>query len=406
MSNLTQPITATTPEVGYDAANALTLENFLALLKEEEDYWTGEEKNTRLLISHLRKIFYDRWGWNEQLITGARNVARRYEVNIVEAAPQAAPAAPDMGNAGAGTFVKKVYSYKKRISVTEVNAIPQGAKRLTLFRQDNFEPKSRNVVYAANDKVHPELAGTTPKIYADNHQEVRLPDGTICDIGHVLAGLDASNHLRVVTPAHDIFNFLKCFMPHLDHNTDIVTWLGDIASSAGNFLFYYRQKLKDPNVKKKENTPEEEQNIINGGAPGSDMLGDIDAYVIAKHFEIGSTNGQRVTEILKEYYLGTATGPSLRAKRYSTFAHAVGLRGWNADKNRFDNELHWLSYYRRQLRDNTCFQVKSLMNGSWRSYWLVIRIWCNGFTKVLKLETLLAIFLKALKEKIKQEPKP
>ena len=51
---------------------------------------------------------------------------------------------------------------------------------------------------------------------------------------------------------------------------------------------------------------QEEQNHINLDAPGSDMLGNIDGYVIGNCYDIKSTSGKRVTDILSEYYNGGA----------------------------------------------------------------------------------------------------
>lgn len=399
MEKLVQHLVSDQPEKGYERTNALPLQRFLSLLKDEEDYWAPEQHNTKLIISHARKIFYDQWGWNDQLITGASEIANRYEVHIIEADPKAPkPAAEADAKNSKRQLIKKAYRHKEKVIISKVDAVPDEAKELTLVRNNNYEPKYRHVVYRNDDKIFgASKAGETPVIYASNHQEVMLPDGTICDLGHVLAGLDAKNYLNVVTPLPDFFNFAKCFMPQVDKNTDIVTWLGDIASVAGNFLFHYRQNKKYNNI-------EEEQFMINSGAPGSDMLGNIDSFVIAKSFDIASTDGKRLTEILEEYYLGTATVPPLRNKRFSIFAHETGLRGWDAQENKFQNETDWIAYYKLQLRDNTCFQVMSLMDKSFKSILLVFRIWYNGYQGILKLETLLEIFLDALKEKIKLEP--
>jgi hypothetical protein len=355
---LFQPILSRKPEPGHKKDHVIQLPEFISLLEAEEDYWAGEQHNTRLMISRLRKIFYDQWGWNKELIRGAANVECRYQVTIVDEQPEH------------GKPVRR--------------------------RQDNTEvPKFRKVTYRNDDRVYGDTrVDQTPFIYQNDHQEVLMPDGDYCDQAHILAGLDAYNHPQIVSPFPAFLSFLDKLGPHVNSNMDIVTWLGDIASSAGDFLFLY---LKDG---KRAPSPAQEQHIIIVDAPGSDMLGDIDPYVIAEHYDVGGSNGMRYTEILKDYYFGE--GSRFRANRFSTFAHKVGLEGWNG--HGFSNEAAWLRYYTRQLRDNTSFQVFSLTDEKLHSVWLSTAVWFNGYKDVLKLEYLLKIFLKAVYECIKQEP--
>ena len=357
---LVQPVVCSSPEPGHQAADVLTLEAFISLLKEEEDYWTGEQNNTKLMITRLRKIFYDQWGWNSELIRGAADVDTRYIVEIVDT-----PTDQTM--------------------------------EVTRFSQNQYEPKHRLLTYRPDDRVYGNTrAGQTPFIYVSDHQEVVLPDGCYCDIGHVLAGLDAFNYPQVVTPLPGYIRFLKYLGPHVDSNADVVTWLGDIASSSVDFLFDYLRNGKTPL------TREQQQEYIDCDAPGSDMMGDIDPYVIATHYDIASSNGLRLTDILTDYYFGTGGNPPLRARRFSLFCKAVGLEGW--DGANFSNEKKWLKDYKRQLRDNCCFQFISLAEHDLRSILMVVKIWFNGYGDVLKLELLLQIFLDALKENIKKEP--
>ena len=227
---------------------------------------------------------------------------------------------------------------------------------------------------------------------------MRLPDGTMCDAAHILAALDAYNYKDMVTPLHKfggIFMFMAKLFPHVDSNVDIVTWLGDIASSAGDFLFDYKRNNRRPL------SAEQEQHYIDIDAPGSDMVGDIDPYVIATLYNVGTTNGMRVTDILTDYFIGTNGNAPKRKQIMKTFCEQVGLRGW--DGINFSNEEEWLSYYRKQLRDNTCFQVYSLTTESIKSFVMLIRIWFGGYKHVLKLQLLLEIWLKALKQEIRNE---
>ncbi len=363
---LQQPILTILQETHHAPEDVLTLAQFLTLLREEEDYYEDQQHQTRLMISRLRKIFYDQWGWNSELIRGSASVENRYVVKIV--------------------------------NVSETLARPQGAaKPVRRYVDNEYQPKRRVVTYRADDRVYGKLrVGKIPEILQNDHQEVLLPEGNYCDIGHVLAGLDAANHRQIVTPLPNFLMFLAKLAPHVDSNMDVVTWLGDIASSSGDFLFAYLKAQRQPL------SPEEEQKKIDLDAPGSDMLGNIDAYVIAWNYAISAEEGQRPSDILADYFNPGQIGNRYRQRRFSTFCQAVGLRGW--DGVRFSNEHEWLRHYQRQLRNNVSFQVFSLTEEKLKSVWLSLAIWLNGYPDIVKLELLLQIFLNALKELLKKEP--
>ncbi len=358
MCQLYQPVLVNEPEEGHDLKNVLTLRQFIDLLREEEDYWEGEQNNTYLIITRLRKIFYDKWGWDDHLIRKAAKIENRYLVEIVE------------------------------------EPMP-GRKKLRYYKNHAYTPKYRKILYRNDDRVYGNTrAGQSPFIVIDDHQEVLLPSGHYCDIAHVLAGVDAFNYRDLVGLLPDGLNFLK-LGPHVNFNGDIVTWLGDIASSSGDFfLAYLRNKRKPAGCK-------QEQTYINIDAPGSDMLGDIDSFVIANFFDIRSEKGKRFTEILEEYYLGKDNTPPIRNRRFELFCKAVNLNGWNG--TRFENEDEWLKYYHKQLRDNICFQIFSLTDEKLQNLWILLQIWFNGYQDILKIDELLNIWLSALKEELKKE---
>ena len=358
MTELFQPLLVSTPEATQPGCTAFSVQQFIELLKVEENYWPGEQTNTRLTITRLRKIFYDKWGWDDQLIRKAANIPGRYQVDIVEQPIE-------------------------------------GAKKMRWHKNEEEHPKYRKVTYTVSDKVHPELAGTSPDIYLCNHQEVTLPGGYCCDIAHVLAGIDAYNNPDVVSPLPRLLNLYK-IGPYVKSNQDVVTWLGDIASSSGDFLFAYRRKHRKPIGTHME------QGYIYTDAPGSDMLGNIDSFVISRYYDVGADNGKRLTEILTDYYSGTGANPPLRNQRCWLFCEAVGLKGWNG--NNFENENEWIDLYHKELRDNICFQVASLADGILETIRLVVPVWFNCYTDVLKINELLVIWLDALKQEIKKEP--
>ncbi|MBC8155295.1 MAG: hypothetical protein H7Z72_20585 [Bacteroidetes bacterium] len=387
MSTFKQPILATLPEPHHARQDVLTLAQFLTLLREEEDYYDDQQGQTRLMITRLRKIFYDQWGWNSELIRGSASVENRYRVDIVATSEtltvpkdSGKSAGPDSGNQPGETVT-----------------VPKShAKPVRRYNANEYQPKQRLVTYRANDRVYGNTrVGQVPEIYRNDHQEVLLPEGNYCDVAHVLAGLDAANHRQVVSPLPGFLTFLTKLVPHVDSNVDIVTWLGDIASSSGDFLFCYLNTNRQLSLA-------QEQTFIDLDAPGSDMLGDIDAYVIGQHYPVSADEGPRLTDILADYYLPDQPGARHRQRRFSTFCRAIGLRDW--DGTRFANEPHWLGYYRRQLRDNVSFQVFSLTEENLKSIWLSLGIWLNGYPDVLKLDRLLLVFLNALKELIKAEP--
>lgn len=378
MPTLTQPILVTHPEPHHAHADVLTFAQFLALLREEEDYFVGEQHNTNLSITRLRKIFYDQWGWNSELIRAAAAVEGRYVVTIVSD-----PATVNVPNTNpniANTTIPKAH-----------------AKPLRRYRNNSYQPKHRLVTYRPDDRVYGNTrVGQVAFIYQSDHQEVLLPDGHYCDLAHVLSGLDALNHPQIVSPLPAFLSFLAHLGPHVESNADMATWLGDIGSSAGDFLHCYL------NTDQKPLSVGQEQKFINLDAPGSDMLGNIDAYVIAHHYDVGSTNGLRFTDILADYYEPDAPGSRFRAHRFSTFCQVIGLEGWNGET--FANEAQWLKQYHWQLRNETCFQLYSLTEELLSSIWLMLRVYFNGYSSVLKLDILLQLYLDGLKEHIKQEP--
>lgn len=251
--------------------------------------------------------------------------------------------------------------------------------------------KYRLVTYRENDRVYGSIReGEVPYIYQKDHQEVLLPDGTYCDIAHVLAGLDAFNHPQIVSPLPPWLEFLHKFVPHCDSNMDLVTWLGDIATSCEAFVFDYLRN------EKKQLSPHAEQHYIEINAPGSDMLGNIDSYAIAKSYDLSGASGRRLTEILEEYYCSPAKG-YFAQKRFALFCDAVGLK-W--DGNEFTNEEEWIQKYRPQLRDATTFMIYSLTDEKIKGILLPLEVWLGGYSDVVKAGYMLRLYLRTLKSLI------
>jgi len=333
---LEQPIVEEAPD------SAISIEQFISLvIDEEEKYPKHEQQNTKLMITRLRKIFYDRKGWDEHLIEGAKGVEAPYKTTAEETGRQ------------------------------EVE-IPGPLNDFEMVRK----------TYTVTDKT-----GKIPEI-AQN-QEIRLSDGSYMDIGHVFAGLDAENHPQ---EADTGIPFLTV---GIDSNVDAVTWVGDLGSVLAELQIKWISN--DRSISYSEG-----QAIINEYASPQDMLGNIDAYVIASKFTIDSeSSGMKVSEILSEYYLGKEPDCETPAQdhRYSLFAQAVGLKDWDGSK--FNNEDDWVDKYTDQVNDAAALYIGANAEGSW----LGIRGAAVGMSMNAGGQKLVQLFLDALKQHILAEPR-
>lgn len=350
---------------------ALTLEEFLELLKKEEDYYPDDVHNTRLMITRLRKVFYDKGGWSKELIRGAADITDRYS-EVLYNDPDDPP-------------------YRVRI---------QGIK-LPSFLPWSFTAvhKARKTIAREGDKegLPP---GTVPEIYANGNQEVILPDQNYCDLGHLLCGLDAINHRAPVSPLPNFLMWFYRLFPFIQDNADAVTWVGDIASVSGEILFKTSCDRSPLSIAAK-------QEILDVYAPHQDMLGNIDPYVIAQAYNIGTENGYRLTEILEDYYCDIGIdaeesfGRGFRENRYTYFAKAIGLGSFNGMT--FSNEAHWRKDYEKQLRDATIFYCLSRSSGIGRFIQAILS-WMGFTKKTLDIHNLTDHFLISLKNYVRDEP--
>ena len=358
-SQLIQPLLSVEPEYGHLKSDVLSLEEFLYLLRDEEAYFQNDLDNTAVLTTRLRKIFYDKWGWDTQLIRKAASIKGRFEVTII--------------NCSAG-IVDSDRMFKK----------------IKFYVNNTYTPKCRHVTYRSDDVIYRNTSrvGQVPEIFDRDHADVLLPEGYHCDIGHVLAGLDALNNPDIVTPLPDCMRFFYWALPYADSNADVATWLGDIATSGADFLFTYLKNNSKPlNI-------ETEQNLINMNATASDMLGNIDAYVIHILCKKETIKSKRISDIFKAYY-DNAAGSPLYAQRYKLFTEFIGLGELN--NNKFENEDAWLTYYENQLRSTIAFMIYSSTDGSLDRLSLPYKVWKKQYEEVIKINVLLNIFLKALK---------
>ncbi|MEQ8972638.1 MAG: DUF4157 domain-containing protein [Coleofasciculus sp. C1-SOL-03] len=334
--SLHQPIVENAP------ASAISIRDFIALVEvEERKYPPEEQTNTKLMITRLRKIFYDREGWDNYLIEGARDIEAPYTTEHQE---------------------------KERFTLE----IPFLFNDFDVVRQEHNVKDSQ---------------GNTPDIASN--QEISLEDGSYIDLGHVFAGLDALNYPQSVqAPGLSSIG--------IDDNVDAVTWVGDLGSVLAEIQFQWIRNDKQISSK-------ERQAIINEYASPQDMLGNIDAYVIDQQFDIDETSGGRkVSEILREYYLNGSTdqGTPSRDRRYSIFAQAVGLNNW--DGTNFSNESEWIDSYTDQVNDAAALYVGANSEGILGlpgRFGFVLGMSMNAGAR-----TLVEIFLNALKQRIALEP--
>ncbi len=318
----------------------VTLERFIELVEAEEArYPVSDQTNTRLMITRLRKIFYGKEGWDRHLISGASHVPRPYQTRETE--------------------------------------------------RDRFDlpiPWAPDVTVTARDyTVTDPTTGATPEIARS--KDVRLPDGTCIDLGHVFAGLDAMNYPQMVDGPGTV---------NISSNVDAVTWVGDLGSVQAELQFEF---VRGGNTGL---TSAQWQAIIDEYAPARDMLGNIDAYIIGATYDVAAQiGGKKVSEILREYYLSArgTTGGDARAHRYSTFAAAIGLIGW--DGSNFSNESSWLDDYADEVNDTAALYVGANTRGWWNParYGFALDLAGNASSRLI-----LQKFLAELKLRIATEP--
>lgn len=347
-------------EKGHSLSDFWDLDHWLQQLEAEECSWQGNLNQTSSLISYLRKIFYDGWGWDEYLIRGAKDISPRYEAQIISAA------------------------------CNPTTGYPNAQKTSSELQQS----KQRIMRIRASDPICPERAGQIPEIYAKDHQEVKTLENCNCDLAHVLAGLDASNHPSRVSPLPSWCLFLAPCFPNVRSNMDLVTWLGDLASYCGALAFAAQkgQKL----------SVAERQDLLSEYASAADLLGDIDSYVIAFYYkhQIQSDDGPKPSQILKHYYTDSM---SPRFWRIHLFCKLIGLE---AGENFWNNHQSWLKHYSKELLHNTLFQVYSLTDQKWDSIWFPLALKLGLYRNQLEIETTLNTFLEALWLAYQNQPTP
>jgi hypothetical protein len=252
-------------------------------------------------------------------------------------------------------------------------------ENLSLIGPDAEIVRKRQVVKDAK--------GASPTIASQ--QEVRLEDGSFDDIGHVFAGLDAFNYPDPIS-AYGIAS--------VEDNVAAVTWTGDLGSAVTEIGFEISNKGAAEAVEKWDK-------IVDDLAPAQDMLGDIDAYVMADQYNISSSGGKKVSELLRAYYLGAPSSDDGRARehRYSRFCALTGLTGWTGSG--FSNEKAWLDRWALEVAGAAALYYGKETEGKLAIAVRATEIIATQHSEDLIARYLLQNFLDALKTRVAAEPR-
>jgi hypothetical protein len=269
---------------------SMSIEECIALIENEEAKFPEKEQhNTKLMLTRLRKIYYGFASWDKYLIKGVKDIKSPY---------------PSMSEDAIETSYKN-FKTQSGINVKLVDRIS--------YPKDSLG----NAVSLRKD------------IYSA--QEVRLQNGFLIDIGHVLCGLDAYNHKnKVETPR---FLGIPTSFLQIKNNMDAVTWIGDLGSFVAEV--YFEKKSKGICDEKKQ------QELLNIFVSAPDMAGNLDAFFIAKKYNVASENGKKVSEIFREVYLSNYKFD----EKYASFYQIIGFKNVFSSKekqklmNRYIDEI-------------------------------------------------------------------
>ena len=338
---LTMPLGGGVPA----GAHATDFSVFLTIIRAEEARLPpAEAADTRTMITKLRKLFYGAPGWDSYLIPGAAGVAPLYGVQEQETrrAELEIPDSPNLTD----------YVEKKQVLVGAPAALADPA----------------------------------------SIQEVRMPNGDFVDVGHVLAGLDALNHPGPAAGPGGLFNVAS--------NVGAVTWIGDLGSIVGECIVTRLTATGGRSL-----TDAEIQAEIDRMAPGQDMLGNVDAYVIGATLATGGT-GLRVSDMLEQYYGGagvaTPAGESARNQRFTIFANQVGLGALSGTA--FVNEATWKRTFLPQVQNAAGLYMGAVTESSGGPFGMAQR---GGLAIGASLnpasQRLLDVFVDELKTRVRAE---
>jgi hypothetical protein len=341
------------------ASSKVTVKRHIELVEAFEQAFPEHERNNfPLMATRLRKIYYGLDGWDENLIVAATKIPRPFKTDQVEVSrfSLSLPDVPDWVD-----VVRKCYTIQDNGITHKVS----GARC---------------------------SCGAT-RIY--HAQEVQLADGKDCDLGHVYAGLDAINNPNAVTlriaglPVDD-------FPIRICRNCDATTWVGDLGSVLAEWFF----KQFHPDRGSSSPLSIKEANaVIHELAPGCDMLGNIDAFVIFdSYLKVCRPVGPKVSEVLRQYYL---QNNEYRSHRYSIFAKTIGLQ-WDRSKKDFSNTDAWMNYYEDEIKNAAAMYTWVNIEGGFFGLSEAIGI-TIGISQAPSVRVISTNFLRELRNRIKSE---
>jgi hypothetical protein len=223
--------------------------------------------------------------------------------------------------------------YLLQFNALEQAAITEGYNfndRVTAFRKLYYDSASAAKTYAgavvgggAFNILIPGAAGTkipaswsTPPLdgaadYLRKHQTLQIGAQSV-DIGHLLAGADATRHPTSVS--------LGGGMIKLRSNVEATTFVGDLGSVVAEYIHGSKASFHDTAMKRSK-VLDTYYDGSKAMASAEDMAGNADAYALS--FDPSKS----LTDNLKGYYAAATGGVK---KRFTNFAISIGLGTLNA----------------------------------------------------------------------------
>jgi hypothetical protein len=182
-------------------------------------------------------------------------------------------------------------------------AVASIPRRLSAVRIGREDPAAYQHLTARADE---NALGDNPSPY------IVLPNGEQIDLGHLLLGMDALIHPTTSVP------YSSYGVPNIDPSS----WVADIGI-ASVWTTQHTEQRKPPSDSPVQPTSPDLNVYWAASAPEQDLLGDVDSFGVNGAF--APTSGRKLSQALRQYYLGAAAGSAAVQRRYRTFCSANGL---------------------------------------------------------------------------------
>ena len=241
------------------------------------------------------------------------------------------------------TNLRKLYYHSPAFDKHLIKTTERNSKRKIVNIQVERENYSRSVPtavgmpYTIDDliSVPSDEQGTYHELRKDPlwSQEITIDSISVCDIGHVLCGMDAANYpsnVRFPFP----FRFIK-----INSNLDAITWVGDLGSIVSEN--YYLEKIQ-----KKMTNPAQLQQLVNDYSAAADNLGNVHSFFLGQLFAQDKEE-RHCSDLLEDFFCGKdITSDSLRRYSFVHFANSIGLE-WQGQH--FKNEAAVKRKYAKEV---------------------------------------------------------